>query len=115
MLPSLRIVGNDQAAIAARQGYLPLTELEAWLDENLTAADPAIQRVLYAAGTLDQDALVNLRGLLGHRSVAMRIAAQERIANSRSDSAGFVVDRCVPASSPNNYASSKFWNSGERR
>ncbi len=91
-LPSLRILGRDQKIIAASEGYVPLAELSTWLNEHLAAADPAIQRVLYAAGTLASSDLKQLGGFLADSAVDVRTAAQERLFSSRRVAMGFVVD-----------------------
>jgi HEAT repeat protein/thiol-disulfide isomerase/thioredoxin len=91
-LPSLRILGRDQKVIAASEGYVPLVELSSWLDEHLAAADPAIQRVLYATGTLASNDLSQLGSFLGDSAVEVRTAAQERLFSSRGVAKGFVVD-----------------------
>ena len=92
-LPSLRILGLDQTAISDREGYLPLGELQQWLDENLNQADPAIQRVLYdPSGTVNQEDLQKLLSFLSHRTPEIRTAAQQRLISARADSAGAVVD-----------------------
>src|SRR5690606_19465793 len=91
-LPSLRILGRGQKIIAASEGYVPLAELAAWLNEHLAAADPAIQRVLYVTGTLASNDLKQLGGLLADRAVDVRTAAQDRLFSSRRVAMGFVVD-----------------------
>ncbi len=91
-LPSLRVLGKDQTAIASKEGYLPLVELEMWLTDHLVTADPTIQRVLYASGKLDATSLQQLKEFLGNRAPDLRVAAQERLSNDRIGAAGFVVD-----------------------
>lgn len=91
-LPSLRILGRDQKIIASSEGYLPVAELADWLSEHLAAADPAIQRVLYASGKLTSNDLKQLGGFLADSAVDVRTAAQERLLSSRGVAKGFVVD-----------------------
>lgn len=91
-LPSLRILGRDQKIIAASEGYVPLAELAVWLNEHLAAADPVIERVLYATGTLVSSDLKQLGDLLADSSVDIRTAAQERLFSNRPVAMGFVVD-----------------------
>jgi thiol-disulfide isomerase/thioredoxin len=91
-LPALRILRSDQSLVAGREGYLPLEELTTWLDENMAEADPAIQRILYETGALDEAGVKRLIEFLGHRTPEIRSIAEERLTVARADSLGSVVD-----------------------
>ncbi len=49
-LPALRILGLERTVIASHEGFMKVDELQTWLKENLSAADPKIQKVLYDSG-----------------------------------------------------------------
>jgi HEAT repeat protein/thiol-disulfide isomerase/thioredoxin len=90
-LPGLRVLGFDQSVIASKEGFLPIDELQAWLDESLSEADPKIQKVLYDTGALTDAQIPKLIDYLGHRSPSIRNAAQQRLVVERR-SAAKVVD-----------------------
>ena len=91
-LPGLRIVDSDETIAASTEGYRPAAELKEWLTENLAQVDPTIKRVLYQDGDLGADSVDQLIVFLGDRSPNIRAAAQTRIRNARSATAGAVVD-----------------------
>ena len=90
-LPGLRVLGFDQSVVASKEGFLPIDELQAWLDESLSEADPKIQKVLYDTGALTDAQIPKLIDYLGHRSPSIRNAAQQRLVVDRR-SAAKVVD-----------------------
>ncbi|MEQ1824983.1 MAG: hypothetical protein ABL921_03525, partial [Pirellula sp.] len=53
-LPSLRVLGPDDKTVASSEGYMPLAELTAWLDQNYRQVDPAIQAMLYSKNIPDE-------------------------------------------------------------
>lgn len=90
-LPGLRVLGFDQSVVASKEGFLPIDELQAWLGESLSEADPKIQKVLYDTGALTDAQIPKLIDYLGHRSPIIRNAAQQRLIVDRR-SAAKVVD-----------------------
>lgn len=90
-LPGLRVLGFDQSVIASKEGFLPIDELQAWLDESLSEADPKIQKVLYDTGPVTDAQIPKLIDYLGHRSPGIRNAALQRLVVDRR-SAAKVVD-----------------------
>ncbi len=91
-LPALRILSTDQSVIDRQEGFMPLEELQAWLDSKQADADPAIQKILYDTNRISAKELPILIGFLGNRSPELRRAASQRVTSARSDCAGAVVD-----------------------
>ncbi|QDV43567.1 Thioredoxin [Stieleria neptunia] len=92
-LPSLRVLDGSGASVASRAGYMPLAELEAWLEDHYQNADPVLQSVLFASGAPDASEIDELTELLGWRSASVRAAAAKRLSDHRSLTAGAVVDQ----------------------
>lgn len=78
-LPALRVLDLQLNQIAHREGYLPVSQLETWLDEKYTAANPAIGIVLFGTSLLSSEDIEQLVGLLADRSPKIRAAAQQRL------------------------------------
>lgn len=91
-LPSLRVLSAERAVAAKRDGYLPLAELQAWLDEAAPQVDPSLTRVLYDTGLPDEDQLVKLVEFLGNRSPSLRQSAVRRLSDAQEVSAKPVID-----------------------
>ena len=91
-LPGLRVLGTDQEIVASKEGYMPLVELQAWLDSSLPAADPTIQRVLFDSEAINQSDLAKLIEFLGNKSPNLRKAAERRLIGSRSVAAPALVE-----------------------
>lgn len=92
-LPALRILNASGDVVASRTGYVELTELQSWLEENLQQADPSIQRVLFASGVPSPSDIEELAAMLQQRSPSVRASASRRLREHRSVTAGTVVDQ----------------------
>jgi thiol-disulfide isomerase/thioredoxin len=90
-LPALRLLGPQQQVVAQREGYLPLAELQTWLNEGLLLASPEVQRVLYDTTKLSETDLAKLIAFLGDRTPSIRAAAQTRLAGQRGRAAGVLM------------------------
>ncbi len=90
-LPALRLLGPQQQVVAEREGYLPLSELQIWLNEGLLLASPEVQRVLYDATKLSETDLAKLIAFLGDRTPSIRAAAQTRLAGQRGRAANALM------------------------
>lgn len=91
-LPALRILDFQLNQVAGREGYLPIDELEAWLDEKYALANPEVQKVLFGTGPISTEDLQQLVGLLADRSPKIRSAAVQRIVPNRRQSAEAIVE-----------------------
>ncbi|MFO0942449.1 MAG: thioredoxin family protein [Pirellulales bacterium] len=78
-LPALRVLDFQLNQIAAREGYMPMEQLETWLDEKYSAANPVVGQVLFGTGQLSTDDVEQLVALLADRSPKIRAAAQSRL------------------------------------
>ncbi len=78
-LPALRVLDFQLNQIAAREGYQPIDQLEKWLDEKYSAANPVVGQVLFGTGQLSADDVEQLVSLLADRSPKIRTAAQARL------------------------------------
>lgn len=90
-LPAIRVIGLDEKVIASKEGYLPVEQLEAWLEAKWNDANPKIQRVLYEQGAVSKQDLGELIQFLAHRSPSIRTAAMNRLIRNRAKSASEVV------------------------
>ncbi len=91
-LPALRVLGTEENVVASTEGFMPIDELSAWLNGNVDAANPKIQRVLYQTAPPTEKDVRDLVAFLGNRSPTIRAAATERLVRFRSKAAGLVVD-----------------------
>lgn len=90
-LPALRVLSADRRVAAKREGYLPLAELQTWLEEAAPQVDPSITRVLYDSTPPDEEQLAKLIEFLGNRSPSIRQAATQRLMEARAVSAKAVI------------------------
>lgn len=90
-LPALRVVNSVQSVVASQEGYLELPELQTWLTEQRTKADPKLHRVLFATGKLSAEDVKQLIELMGDSAPAVRTAAVERLASHRSQAVTMVA------------------------
>lgn len=86
-LPAIRIVRPDQSVVARNEGYLAISELEAWLQQHQNDVDMKSQLVLYAEGAPSESDVQQLIVFLGNRSPALRNAAMHRLTPYRSTAA----------------------------
>lgn len=91
-LPSLRVLSTDRTVAAKREGYMPLVELQAWLEEAAPQVDPSVTRVLYDLSPPDEQQLAKLVEFLGNRSASLRQSAMRRLTDTRLVSGGAVVE-----------------------
>lgn len=91
-LPALRILSADRRIAAKREGYLPLAELQEWLDAAAPQVDPSLTRVLYDSGVPNEEQLVKLVEFLGNRSPELRQSASRRLSDARAVSDQRVVE-----------------------
>lgn len=79
-LPALRVLGIRGDVVGTMEGYVPLAELESWLEEQHEKADPILQQVLYGTSKPTNAQLDELIAFLSHRTPAIRTAAIDRLA-----------------------------------
>ncbi len=90
-LPSLRVLSADRRVAAKQEGFMPLADLQAWLEEAAPQVDPSLTRVLYDKGTPDDSQLKQLVEYLGNRSPALRQSAARRLMDTRGVSAAPII------------------------
>jgi HEAT repeat protein/thiol-disulfide isomerase/thioredoxin len=91
-VPALRLLGFENQVLAGADGYLPIPELHAWLDEHRDRVDPEIQRILAESETPSETDLAALVTCLSHRTPSLRNAAVQRLLPYRNETASTMID-----------------------